>query len=817
MSNVVKIKPKELTVSQRISRLKEVGYDETKHQALIRDAYADMVSKKLVPVVLEAGSKKPIHNDWVNKPMPTVEQFNGYNNIGLRLGKTGNGLIDIDIDDLDLIPVMEFFLPPTPAQFGRYYGEGKQTLGHRLYRIESDMKRQVINKPTGGTAVEFRASGGQTMAPCSALWDIYLGDGGSLDCVRWNGNKLYLSDMEIPIVDGDHLLLSMRVGAITWYVRDQFKEGSFHSDMLAWVGFLISAGVPDDIVEKSVLWLVLHTKQEGHKDRLAGIKDTREKFNEGFPVAGITYLEHTSNWERAFCRYLSNALKYVLKDSDDGRPSVKIIASKEPLWLENTLAAMFETKKFYQVNGQVCIITSVDNKAQMVVLDKGVTAASWLTREVRFTQASIDKATGILTEQDIKCPTSLAVELSEAATFKGKIPHINGISNIPLITPKGRIVEDAWGYDPELKIFFASEFSTHPMFPDEAMPILVDILCDFPFVSERYKAAALAAILTAIVRPALDICPMFVITSSQYSDGKSVLSGVIAACVGVEASLGQLTRGGSDEEQEKQLSAILSRGRRVVTLDNHDGEFRSAALTEALTSTNPEFRVLGKNETRSVPNKTMFLLNGVNTAPALDLQTRSVTIRLAQRQADSSDRKFKYSDVVGHALNNRSNIISAGIALIKWAMGQEDGDWKANHRFKTWDYMIRRTVMLITGLDIAPPTSEDADRPIDAAEEARSSFLELCLKYWVGGMRSEESKEGKYFRSSDMAHRLAPESEQEAWVNILSKRPKQDIIFRCGYALNNVKEYPFVGEDGNTWRLTCYSVKGKSAYRFEQL
>ena len=72
-------------------------------------------------------------------------------------------------------------------------------------------------------------------------------------------------------------------------------------------------------------------------------------------------------------------------------------------------------------------------------------------------------------------------------------------------------------------------------------------------------------------------------------------------------------------------------------------------------------------------------------------------------------------------------MVSATIALIKWAMEQGDGKWKPNHRFKTWDFMVRRTVQIALGVDIAPPPSEDEDRTIDSSEEARHSLLLYLL------------------------------------------------------------------------------------------
>jgi len=816
-TNVVKMKPKALTSTQAQSRLREEGYEQLKHQELIRATYHQLIEAGFRPVMLHPGLKAPVGDEWQKRPVPHATDFTGYHNIGIITGETGNNICDVDVDDRELIDVLPLFLPHTPFKFGRYYGDGKQQLAHWLYKVSDPGRNITVERPIGGGAIELRTNGGQTMAPTSTIVDHKLGY--IVDSVRWEGNSTQVPKGPIPETTRDYLNQCIRVAKASFHSMAHFKSGKFHEDMMYWCGFMIAAGIPDELIEKSVRYIAEQSGQTGIEDRLASLKTSRARYAEGDNIAGIGYLYNSDRWPKALCKWLSKTFKFGSKEIDDARPAVKIITSKEPLWIDHTLAAMVQSEKFYQMAGQACVVNKVGVKAQITALSKGVTAASWLTREIRFSQSVMDKATGILNDQDIKCPTSLAMEISDPATYKGMLPELRGVSNTPLITSSGRILDQAWGYDEELKLFSACEFAVQPMFPDEAIPIIKDVLADFPFIgggAGRYYAASLSAILTAVIRPVLDICPMYVITSSQYSDGKSVLSGVIAAAAGVEQSLGQLSRGGNDEEQEKQLSAILSRGRRVVTLDNHDGEFRSAALTEALTSTNPEFRVLGTNETRSVPNNTLFLLNGVNTAPSLDLQTRSVFIRLARTNLDPN-RKFRYMDVVGHTLQNRSKMVSAAIGMIKWAMEQGDGNWKPNHRFKMWDYMVRRTVMLICHLDIAPPAMDDEDRTIDSAEEARHMFLEFVLGLWNSGMRNEKSKSTVFFRTKDLVNNIGPESEQEAWVNTLSRRPKHDLNVKVGSALNTVKDFPFTDEKGSVYRLTSFIRDKQSAYRIEEI
>jgi hypothetical protein len=331
----------------------------------------------------------------------------------------------------------------------------------------------------------------------------------------------------------------------------------------------------------------------------------------------------------------------------------------------------------------------------------------------------------------------------------------------------------------------------------------------------RYFAAAISAVLSAVVRPTLDICPAYVITSSQWQDGKSIMSNAIASALGMEGGQpnSPLTRGGSDEEQEKQISSVLARGKRVVVYDNHDGDFRSTALTETLTSTMPEFRVLGKSEVRTVCNQSMFIINGVNIVLSGELQSRSVLIRLARTNLDV-ERTFKHFDLIGWSEANSQKIVSAAISLIEWALKQSDGDWRPTHRFKTWDRMVRRTMMIACGVDIAPPVSGDSDQIMDPMEEVKYEFLEWLVNRWESGLR--DSKYKHYIRSATLAQEIALDSPQEHWVTMLSRRKFDSIDVRVGRALAIVKDFPFKTRSG-VYKVTSRVADKRNLYCLEKL
>lgn len=870
MSTVTKSDKKKLSSAETerlaVQKLQENNHDVDHHERIIHKVHGQYMSKGFLPVKLRQGTKAPFINNWQQNGNPDANDFFSYYNIGVALGDKSKSkffradgeevevfLLDIDNDIKDLPEdALDYFLPPTDFKFGRFYNTDKQKLNHRLYRYEDvgvSFKKPAVRliNPTSGKpysqAVELRTTGGQTMFPGSTIWDE---KGGFVDCVMWQGATFDAPEGLPPVVDALDINKRVNLMTLSHLACSQFAEGNFHNSNLGWVGFLLKSGYTRDQVEKSVHYIFNKTGQTDLDSRLADIDSTCRLMEEDeTKVAGIKTLLDDAGWSRDVIDNIRKISGSSKQDLDDGRPKVTLIDSKEVQWVDKTLEAMVETKKFYNMDGTTCVVTQENNTAKLQTLTDPTAAASWLTREIMFSKSVLDKSLNQFVEMPTVCPPQIAKDIANISTSKGNLPKLNGVCTHPVVTVEGRIIEDAWKYDPELRLFFACEAEVNGMYPDQATELLKDLVCDFPFEQVhhlapeeddedgepqgnlvfkdkpvekmgRYMAAAISGIMTGVCRPVLDICPMYVVSSPQHSDGKSVLSGVIAASVGCEAANGALTKSGNEEEQEKQLCAILLRARPVVVFDNMDGEFRSLPLVEVLTSTHPEFRILGKSETRSIPNKTFFISNGVNHVPALDLQTRSVSIKLARSDLDSY-RKFKYNDVVGHTYKVRGDVQSAVISLIKWAQTQPDGDWKPTHRFKMWDRLVRRTMMVIYGVDIAPPISEDSERVMDPKEEVRGMFLRYLKHCWDIGVRDKTSKgkERAFFRAKTISDRIVDGSDEDDWLCVLSGKSKMySINQRVGFTLGGVRGVPFE-ENGEIYRLTRYEVEKASAYKIE--
>ena len=172
--------------------------------------------------------------------------------------------------------------------------------------------------------------------------------------------------------------------------------------------------------------------------------------------------------------------------------------------------------------------------------------------------------------------------------------------------------------------------------------LLRDLLSEFSFARDTDLAAALAAMLTAAVRPSLPHAPMFHVRAHMVGSGKSYLCELITAFATPQRGT-PTTFPGDDEECRKLLLAELLRAPAVIEFDNLTGDLVAhKSLCTALTSEHMSGRILGVSKTATVSTRALFLSSGNNVGPVQDMTRRCITIHLdpavrCRRRADSPD------------------------------------------------------------------------------------------------------------------------------------------------------------------------------------
>ena len=105
-----------------------------------------------------AGEKSCRRKGWPDlRPSPEELQrhVDDGGNLGLRLGATSAGLIDLDLDCAEALKLADIYLPATGAEFGR----ASKPRSHRLYSASGGVFASFADPLDGSMLVEFRGDG----------------------------------------------------------------------------------------------------------------------------------------------------------------------------------------------------------------------------------------------------------------------------------------------------------------------------------------------------------------------------------------------------------------------------------------------------------------------------------------------------------------------------------------------------------------------------------------------------------------------------------------------------------------------------------
>ncbi|MBI5445867.1 MAG: bifunctional DNA primase/polymerase [Deltaproteobacteria bacterium] len=304
-----------------------------------------------------------------------------------------------------------------------------------------------------------------------------------------------------------------------------------------------------------------------------------------------------------------------------------------------------------------------------------------------------------------------------------ELKSLRAVVSAPTLRPDGTILA-APGYDPDTGLLMVPKgapaaIPAEPTVAEarEALAALWRPFEKFPFCAPVDRAVHLAALLSAVVRPAVSACPAVGYDAPSQASGKTLL----ARCVGALATGDDPTvwpaTSGDDDEVRKRLLAALRTGARVILWDNLIGTFDSAALAAALTSGTFTDRVLGRSEAPTLPNCALLLLTGNNLSLAGDLPRRVLVSRIDPRMADPYRREFAV-DPLAYVLEHRQELVAAALTVV---LGHRAaGSPRAAGRmasFERWDDLVRQPVAWV-GREVAPGEYVD---PMDAVTLAQAA------------------------------------------------------------------------------------------------
>ncbi len=305
-------------------------------------------------------------------------------------------------------------------------------------------------------------------------------------------------------------------------------------------------------------------------------------------------------------------------------------------------------------------------------------------------------------------PTDCPRAVADGVIARGHVPGIRRLTGIvqhPTCDATGRLIA-APGYDADTGLLLACDPRTLPGWPSAGVPdrptradaeaalaVLGDLVSTLPFAAADDRAAALAGIITALVRPAMPAAPMVAISATAPGTGKTLL----AEIMGLLAT-GQrppMTALSTDEiENEKRIASAFLAGAAMIVLDNISRPVRSDLLCQALTQPSLSVRPLGSSTVVNVPTNAVIVATGNQLGILGDLTRRTLLVRLDAGVERPELRRFD-RDLIAHSIAHRGRLIAAALTITRAyiAAGRPAVDAAPLGSFGAWDALARAPLL----------------------------------------------------------------------------------------------------------------------------
>ena len=313
-------------------------------------------------------------------------------------------------------------------------------------------------------------------------------------------------------------------------------------------------------------------------------------------------------------------------------------------------------------------------------------------------------------------PPSWAVSgVHAAGQWHGLAPLV-GVVSTPCLRRDGSVLAEP-GYDTTTGLVYRpvgriNPIKDRPTLGDAlaARDELLEVVKDFPFAGEEYKAAWLSLVLTPFARHALqDSAPLGYIDANTRGSGKSLLASATGYIT--TGRLVPMTSWPEDEaEREKRITALMMEGASMVVFDNCESLIGGQALNIILTSASWSGRILGQSKsTGELPLRTTFLATGNNCDFSRDTPRRTIHVRLVsplERPEQRVDFEHKYLlEWVGE---NRPRLAAAALTILRAYVvaGRPITTLKAMGGYTDWSRAVREAVVWVGMGD--PVETQDA-------------------------------------------------------------------------------------------------------------
>ncbi len=291
---------------------------------------------------------------------------------------------------------------------------------------------------------------------------------------------------------------------------------------------------------------------------------------------------------------------------------------------------------------------------------------------------------------------------------------LTGVITTTTLRPDGNILSEP-GYDPATRLLLIDPPAMPPL-PQRpsmsdavaAVKLLDELLNDFPFVNKASRSVALSALMTPVVRAAMQCAPMHAVDAPEAGTGKSYLID-IASVIATGEIAPVIAAGRNEEETEKRLAAELMTGQPIISIDNLNGDLGGDFICQAIERPTIKPRILGRSETKRIDNTVTMFGNGNNFRLVGDVVRRIVRCSLDANMERPELRQF-HGDPVAIVLANRGRYIAAVLIVVcAYLAANCPGLLPPLASFTDWSRLVRSPLVWLGYAD-----------PVETMEAARA-------------------------------------------------------------------------------------------------
>jgi hypothetical protein len=254
------------------------------------------------------------------------------------------------------------------------------------------------------------------------------------------------------------------------------------------------------------------------------------------------------------------------------------------------------------------------------------------------------------------------------------LPALRGITQTPVVACDGSICVTP-GYQPSTQLYYApADGFIVPAIPEhptdseiaQARGLLLELVCDFPFVGDADLAHALALLLLPFARNLIDgPTPLHLVSKPTPGTGGTLLV-VALTYPALGCDVAAKAAPASEDEMRKAITAELATGSAFIFFDNLSEELNSSSLAAAITSRRWTDRILGTSTTLELLVNCGWVASGNNPTLGRESARRTVLTRLDSKLERPQERtEFKHPDLKGWARSNRGAVVGAALTLIR--------------------------------------------------------------------------------------------------------------------------------------------------------